>query len=52
MRDGEEAVVEQALSTPPTISLAYDPALDGITPDHHGPQGLDRLIEHLGELQA
>lgn len=52
MRDGEEAHVEAALGRPPSVSLAYDPALDGLTPDHHGPAGLDRLVEHLGELQA
>lgn len=52
MRAGEEELVEAALGQPATIAVAYDPALDGVTPDHHGPDGLNRLIEHLGELQS
>lgn len=52
MRDGEEAHVAEALGQPPTIAVAYDPELDGLTPDHHGPEGLNGLVEHLAELQG
>lgn len=52
LRDGEEAHVATALGRAPTVSIAYDAQLDGMTPDHHGPDGLSGLIDHLGELQG
>lgn len=52
LRDGEEAHVSRALGRAPTVSVAYDAQLDGITPDHHGPDGLDGLVGHLAQLQG